>query len=603
MTDKAIKKSYKLLLGILLACSAIISLIGCAGAVESRADKFNKKYTLTGNQADDIVSVAMAQVDKKGSSFGYTEHWCTDFVSDCARNAGIPTSVIPQTGGVADMYNQILSCGAVRVSSPRKGDLVFYSNAEEGFTHMGIMVDDLLSVHGNVNGYGDDYTFMRTSCVTTFKYTSFRPGSPTVLRPDYSRATDWKSDEKKANPGDDFYARIVSSSTDKVLIADRKNNVVVGARKNTAEQIWHFARNDDGTYTVVNQKNGKALDVAHGSDASGANVQVYTPNKGKAQKWSLYGSQGKYILSADCTGCILDINKASAANGTNVVMSLKDKAAGQSFTVEKLSAPSKQKLKITDKGKLVVFSWEKNPNATSYVLEISKDGRVYKTVSDIKSNSTAVSLPDGDYSAVLTGVNVVLGTRSDSYKFTVNNKLSDNVKIERTTDSIRLSWDKITGARAYVVYRYESGKWKQLAKIFENDKRVVKVKKLGAGTTYKFMIRVYKKSGSVLLGKDEFYVTAATTPEAPEITSVSKSTDAVRLNWSKVKGASGYAVYKYESGEWTKVATIKNSDKLTYRISGLRSGTTYGFKLKAYKESKGETLWSDTTPMVSVTTK
>lgn len=218
-------------MSFILACTVMVLSVVYTDAFQSRTENFNKKYTLTGNQADDIASVAVAQLGRKGKTFDYTEDWCVNFVRDCARCAGIPDSVIPECSGVSDMYNTLLSCGAVRVSSPRRGDLVFYSNPSEGFTHMGLMIDSLQSVHGNVNGHGDDYTFMRTSEVDEFKYSSFRPGSPCFLRPKYSNAVSRKSSLKKADLGNDFYARIVNPETGKALTADKGNNVVSFSKK------------------------------------------------------------------------------------------------------------------------------------------------------------------------------------------------------------------------------------------------------------------------------------------------------------------------------------------------------------------------------------
>ena len=123
-----IKSLHKLFIAVVVSCALLFVSVIFAGATQSRTQNFNKNYTLTGNQVNDIVNIAVAQIDKKGSSFGYTEHWCADFVSDCARLAGVPSSVITYTGGVSNMYSGMLSNGAKVVSSPKKGDIVFYKN-------------------------------------------------------------------------------------------------------------------------------------------------------------------------------------------------------------------------------------------------------------------------------------------------------------------------------------------------------------------------------------------------------------------------------------------------------------------------------------------
>ena len=38
-------------------------------------------YTLTGNQADDVLAVAAAQIGKNGKEMGFNDQWCAFFVS------------------------------------------------------------------------------------------------------------------------------------------------------------------------------------------------------------------------------------------------------------------------------------------------------------------------------------------------------------------------------------------------------------------------------------------------------------------------------------------------------------------------------------------
>lgn len=102
-----------------------------ASATQTRSGNFSKAYKRTGNPANDIVAVAEAQCGKNGRNLGYSEEWCADFVTDCARLAG--------DGGVPYNYNNrgscislykymVKSCGANDVSpkDAKKGDLIFF---------------------------------------------------------------------------------------------------------------------------------------------------------------------------------------------------------------------------------------------------------------------------------------------------------------------------------------------------------------------------------------------------------------------------------------------------------------------------------------------
>ncbi len=129
---------------------------------------------LTGNQRDDLVNVALSQVGYHegnnpsqisgtntsgsgnyteygywfgyyviGKSDGHFHSWCAMFISWCARQAGIPISVISnaayayadsslKSGGYSDFHVDRKDKGSY---TPQKGDLIFFGNWE----HVGIV--------------------------------------------------------------------------------------------------------------------------------------------------------------------------------------------------------------------------------------------------------------------------------------------------------------------------------------------------------------------------------------------------------------------------------------------------------------------------------
>ena len=122
-------------------------------ASQSRSGNFSKNYTLGSNPADNIVAVAQAQLGKTKADLGYTEAWCADFVSDCAQLAGLG-DIIPFDGYCQTLYTKIKNVGGQDVSSPQKGDLVFYycSQCSTHWCHVGIMLDSTKSIEGNYGG-------------------------------------------------------------------------------------------------------------------------------------------------------------------------------------------------------------------------------------------------------------------------------------------------------------------------------------------------------------------------------------------------------------------------------------------------------------------
>ena len=73
----------------------------------------------------------------------------------------------------------------------------------------------------------------------------------------------------------------------------------------------------------------------------------------------------------------------------------------------------------------------------------------------------------------------------------------------------------------------------------------------------------------------------------PSLTSVSNKSKGIVFKWNKVTGCSGYMIYrKTGSGKWTKLATVKGSSTLSYTDRTAKSGNTYTYTVKAYKDSQ-----------------
>lgn len=136
------KRIKKIISALVVAFMIFISPCCSISATQDKTANFNKNYNLTGNQASDIVAVAKAQLEKNKGTLGYTEGWCADFVYNCAKLANIPSSIIPYTGGVGEMYNGIINKGGKVTTSPVAGDICFYKNSSGSWTHVSIVSDN-----------------------------------------------------------------------------------------------------------------------------------------------------------------------------------------------------------------------------------------------------------------------------------------------------------------------------------------------------------------------------------------------------------------------------------------------------------------------------
>ena len=99
-------------------------------STQSRSWNFTG-YSLSGTASVDMANIAQAQNNKTQGQLGYTEAWCANFVSDCAKIAG-QEKAIPFNGLVSSLYSAVLNAGGYTVSYAEQGDLVFYKNPNTG---------------------------------------------------------------------------------------------------------------------------------------------------------------------------------------------------------------------------------------------------------------------------------------------------------------------------------------------------------------------------------------------------------------------------------------------------------------------------------------
>ena len=81
--------------------------------------------------------------------------------------------------------------------------------------------------------------------------------------------------------------------------------------------------------------------------------------------------------------------------------------------------------------------------------------------------------------------------------------------------------------------------------------------------------------------------------------SASQTSATVTLKWKAVEGATGYRVF-IRDGEWVQLA---ETSALTYKISGLASGTQYKFAVRAFVEGDGEKIIAPSFKTITTTTK
>ena len=78
-------------------------------------------------------------------------------------------------------------------------------------------------------------------------------------------------------------------------------------------------------------------------------------------------------------------------------------------------------------------------------------------------------------------------------------------------------------------------------------------------------------------------------PKATSKITASQTTKTITLKWSKVTGADGYRVYKYNP-KTKKYEKLKDVTSTSLKISKLKEGTAYKYKVRAYAKD-GDIIW------------
>lgn len=244
------------------------------------------------------------------------------------------------------------------------------------------------------------------------------------------------------------------------------------------------------------------------------------------------------------------------------------------------------------------YIYNSNTKTPSVTVKDRK-GNVMKNGVDYDVKYESGRKTPGKYTVTITFKNKYSGTKK--LYFTIAPKSTNKVTAIQTSSSITLSWNKVTGADGYRVYKYnsESGKYKKIKDVSD---RGLKVTGLEAGKTYKFKVKAYRKDGDTIWGKSTDAYSFSTKPGKPLKITASKTSSSVTLKWKKVTGASGYAIYRYSSGEWKRIDTVNSGSKVSCKIENLKSGTPYKFRIKAFKKAGNSTLWSSASESVTVLT-
>lgn len=112
-------------------------------------------------------------------------------------------------------------------------------------------------------------------------------------------------------------------------------NVQLYTSNNSYAQKFEIKAADGGYYTITNYKSKKALDVYGAGKANGTNVVQYAANGSDAQLWKPVYYSGGFMFQSKCNGLFLDVYGANAVDGANIHVWSRNNTAAQRFVLSK----------------------------------------------------------------------------------------------------------------------------------------------------------------------------------------------------------------------------------------------------------------------------
>ena len=229
----------------------------------------------------------------------------------------------------------------------------------------------------------------------------------------------------------------------------------------------------------------------------------------------------------------------------------------------------------------VTCTWQKVPGAAAYYVYRKADGAANWT---LVGKTTATSFADKDVkndSTYTYTVKAYYSLYTSSFNYSGKSAryiTSPTVTITNNISGVSLTWDKVSGASSYYVYRKAGNatSWTKIATVTKTNYVDTTVK---SGTVYTYTVKAYASktlSGCNMTGWKTYFLSS------PKLVSVLSYSNGVNIRWEKVTGATWYAVYrKGTTGSWTRVGTTTGNNKVTYIDATAEKGKRYTYTVRA----------------------
>lgn len=349
------------------------------------------------------------------------------------------------------------------------------------------------------------------------------------------------------------------------------------AKKSDGSTYFRFIYNETKIRAKVVYTNGSTADYPIGELCAKLHGRLEISDTQSARPWAA----GTVTLPAKI-------------NGISTSLTLKITGAIPPYNVGGLACDGSSDDSLT-------VSWDTDHSADGYTAEIYKGGRwvsLSLSSSGNKARASAHALQGG--SKYKFRVRAYRRSESDTMysdyayisAYTLPSAVSELKEGNSSASSVSLSWSKSSYADGYTAEIYKGGQWTKLTVSSGGNSASCAASSLQSGAKYKFRVRAYKNADGKILYSDYAYISAYTlVNETVKFYKAEATKNTVTISWYK-GSYDAYTAEVYKDGRWTKVTVIVGNGTAKCTATALQSGSAYKFRIKGYKKSGEDTLYS-----------
>lgn len=349
------------------------------------------------------------------------------------------------------------------------------------------------------------------------------------------------------------------------------------AKKSDGSTYFRFIYNETKIRAKVVYTNGSTADYPIGELCAKLHGRLEISDMQNARPWAA----GTVTLPAKI-------------NGISTSLTLKVTGAIPPYNVGGLACDGSSDDSLT-------VSWDTDPSADGYTAEIYKGGRWVSLPSSSSGNkvrASAHALQGG--SKYKFRVRAYRRSESDTMysdyayvsAYTLPSAVSGLKVGNNSASSVSLSWSKSSYADGYTAEIYKGGQWTKLTVSSGGNSASCTASSLQSGAKYKFRLRAYKNADGKILYSDYAYISAYTLiNETVKFYMAEATKNTVTISWYK-GSYDAYTAEVYKDGRWTKLTVTVGNGTAKCTATALQSGSAYKFRIKGYKKSGEDTLYS-----------